>query len=76
VGMRATGTHAIVGSRTFFPPTGSLSAFAPSFPEDVSCRDTYDVLQSGVPNAIRVGGNCTAQVIGSSDPLTSAISPF
>jgi nicotinate phosphoribosyltransferase len=62
LGMRAAGTHAHSWIQSFPTELEAFQAFARSFPEDcVLLADTYDVLQSGIPNAIRVGKELQAQ---------------
>jgi nicotinate phosphoribosyltransferase len=62
LGMRATGTHAHSWIQAFPTELEAFQAFARSFPDDcVLLVDTYDVLQSGIPNAIRVGKELQAQ---------------
>ncbi len=55
LGVRATGTHAHSWVQSFPNELEAFRAYAHSFPEDcVLLVDTYDVLESGVPNAVRV----------------------
>ena len=55
LGIRPTGTHAHSWVQSFPTELESFRAFADSFPDDsVLLVDTYDVLESGVPNAIRI----------------------
>lgn len=55
LGIRATGTHAHSWVQSFPNELESFRAYARTFPDDcVLLVDTYDVLESGIPNAIRV----------------------
>jgi nicotinate phosphoribosyltransferase len=52
----AKGTHAHSWVQAFPSELEAFRAYAGSFPDDcVLLVDTYDVLKSGIPNAIRVG---------------------
>lgn len=55
LGMHATGTHAHSWVQSFASELESFRAYTRSFPDDcVLLVDTYDVLESGLPNAILV----------------------
>jgi nicotinate phosphoribosyltransferase len=54
--MPARGTHAHSWVQSFPSELDAFRSYASTFPEDcVLLVDTYDVLKSGIPNAIRVG---------------------
>ena len=56
-GIAPTGTHAHSWIQSFPSELDAFRAFAHSFRDDcVLLVDTYDVLESGIPNAIRVAG--------------------
>lgn len=55
LGMHATGTHAHSWVQSFASELEAFRAYTRSFPDDcVLLVDTYDVLESGLPNAILV----------------------
>jgi nicotinate phosphoribosyltransferase len=55
LGIRPTGTHAHSWVQSFPSELEAFRAYARAFPDDcVLLVDTYDVLESGIPNAIRV----------------------
>ncbi len=58
----ATGTHAHSWVQSFPSELEAFRAYARSFPDTcVLLVDTYDVLESGIPNAIRVAAELEAQ---------------
>jgi nicotinate phosphoribosyltransferase len=60
-GVPARGTHAHSWVQAFDSELDAFRAYARLFPDDaVLLVDTYDVLGSGVPNAIRVGRELAA----------------
>jgi nicotinate phosphoribosyltransferase len=62
LGMRATGTHAHSWVQSFPNELEAFRAYVQSFPDDsVLLVDTYDVLESGIPNAILVARELEAR---------------
>jgi nicotinate phosphoribosyltransferase len=62
LGIRATGTHAHSWVQSFPSELESFRSFVRSFPDDcVLLVDTYEVLESGIPNAIRVAKELESQ---------------
>lgn len=54
-GIRPTGTHAHSWVQSFPSELEAFRSYARAFPDDcVLLVDTYDVLESGIPNAIRI----------------------
>jgi nicotinate phosphoribosyltransferase len=61
-GIRPTGTHAHSWVQSFPSELESFRSFVRSFPDDcVLLVDTYEVLESGIPNAIRVAKELESQ---------------
>ncbi len=62
LGILPKGTHAHSWVQSFPSELEAFRAYALSFPDDcVLLVDTYDVLKSGIPNAIRVGKELEAR---------------
>jgi nicotinate phosphoribosyltransferase len=60
-GLPARGTHAHSWVQAFGSELEAFRAFARAFPDDcILLVDTFDVLRSGLPNAITVGGELRA----------------